>query len=92
LRNETNSLFRAARLVVSRVTSTAARAFSFSWFSRSATDVPADSATSTVDWPRCSDETTEFSELETARWFCAMPKIDALSFALATFRPVLIRF
>src|SRR6185503_8896895 len=35
---------------------------------------------------------TEFSELDTARWFWAMAQTAALSLAEATFRPVLTRF
>jgi hypothetical protein len=47
--------------------SEAARAFSFILPSRSVTVSPAARATSMVDWPRCSESFTAFSELAVAR-------------------------
>ncbi len=48
-------------------------------------------ATSTVDWARCSESLTAFRDIEVARWFWAMAQTAPSSFALATFKPVLIR-
>ena len=53
---------------------------------------PAARATSTMDWPRCSEFFTASMAPMLARWVVAMAKIAPLSLADDTFIPVLIRF
>ena len=91
-RREVKVAFRALRLLVSREVSEADRAVAFSWLSRSETEPPAAVATSMVDWARCSDCLTESRDREVARWFWAMAQMAPLSLAVATARPVLMRF
>ena len=50
--------------------------------------MPAELATSMIDWPVCSEDFTASSEEMVARSFWAMAQIAPLSFALATCRPV----
>ena len=91
-RSALKSSFRAVRLAASRVVSEAARAFSFIWSRVSEMLSPAERATSTVEIERWRESLTAFSAPEFERWFWAMAQTAPLSLALATFRPVLIRF
>ena len=60
----------------------------FSWLSRLETLVPAEVATWMVDWPRCRDWITAFSDPEVPRSFWAMAQTAPLSCGAETARPV----
>ncbi len=68
--------------------SEAASAFCSICVSRLETVVPAELATSMIDWPVCSEDFTASREEMVARSLWAMAQIAPLSFALATSRPV----
>ncbi len=91
-RSDLNWSLIAVRSVVVRPVSEADRARAFICPSRSETEPPAEIATSRADWPRDSELFTESSESTWARWFWAIAQVEPSSFALATFRPVLIWF
>src|SRR5579875_605366 len=91
-RSVSKSALMEARLLESSEVSEADRALAFIWFSRSEIWLPAVTATSTVDCPRCSEEVTESSAAICERWVWAMAQVAPSSLALATFRPVLIWF
>src|SRR3954471_5524971 len=90
-RRDLKSSFKAERADALSEVSEAARAFSFICDSRSETVSPAEMATSMVDWPRCSDDLTEFRALDCERCDWAMAQMAPLSLAEATFLPVLMR-
>src|SRR6185437_13057856 len=68
--------------------SDAARAFCSICVSRLETVVPAELATSMIDWPVCSEDFTASSAPTVARSPCAMAQMAPLSLALATAMPV----
>src|SRR5580693_6881165 len=88
LRSAMKSLFNALRLAVSSDVSEAARAFCDICVSRLDTVVPAELATSMIDWPVCRDDLTASSDETVARSVWAIDQIAPLSFALPIARPV----
>ena len=83
------SAFREA--VLSEL-SIAATTLALTWVSRSETDWPAVDATSEIEVARLRLMVTASRAPMSARCPCAMAQTDALSLALLTAKPVLIRF
>src|ERR1700753_2279384 len=82
------SLFNARRLAVSIDVSEAASAFCDICVSRFDTVVPAELATSMIDWPVCRDDLTASRDETVERSVWAIDQIAPLSFAEPIARPV----
>src|SRR3569833_310232 len=91
-RNDLKSSLRAVRLVASSEVSEAARTLAFIWVSRSETWVPADMATSMVDWARLRLSFTASRAVDFPDIVWAIDHTAPLSLAELIFLPVEMMF